>query len=366
MPESSSSTPGGPLTAEELITLNEEIAGMARAGLPLDQGLTALARDMGWGRLRKVTGQLGDDLRSGLTLPQALDKQKGHVPSYYSALLAAGIRGGRLAEVLGTLTLHARSIADVRSSVISAIIYPALVLLMGLGVLYAVSAFIMPIFVKMFEDFRLKLPLVTSIMLFVMSHFLQVVIFPLLFICMGLVGAWWGCRSSPQGRVTWAKLIYSIPLAGTLIRSARLAAFTDLLGILVDKAVPLPEAMRLAGEASSDPLLVSAVDDIEKQLREGRPLGKTLWEQLHMPELVVWMITFGQERGTLAAALHQVAELYRRQAEARATLLRTILPPLLIVVLALLLGTFFILGCMVPFLSLLDGLSGGGRRSRWW
>src|SRR4051812_38592603 len=104
----------GKLSEEDLITLNEEIAGMARAGLPLDQGLTALAREMGRGRLQAVTRQLADDLRAGLTLPQALQKQQGRIPSFYAALLAAGIRSGRIGDVLGTLTLYARSVADFR------------------------------------------------------------------------------------------------------------------------------------------------------------------------------------------------------------------------------------------------------------
>src|SRR5438105_1265231 len=99
----------GNLSAEDLITLNEEIAGMARAGLPLDQGLTALAREMGRGRLRQVTQQLANDLRAGFTLPQALERQQGRVPPFYAALLSAGIRSGRIGAVLSTLTLYARS-----------------------------------------------------------------------------------------------------------------------------------------------------------------------------------------------------------------------------------------------------------------
>jgi type II secretory pathway component PulF len=367
MPEPSvpAPAPGGLLTAEDLITLNEEIAGMARAGLPLDQGLTALAKDMGRGRLRAVTRQLGDDLRAGLTLPQALDRQKSHVPSYYSALLAAGIRGGRLADVLGTLTLHARSIAEVRSAVVSALLYPTIVLIVAFGLLFSVGYFVVPMMADILQKYRIRLPLIAEVMLFIGSHLLQTVVFPLLFILITILFARWGLRSSRQGRMTWARFVYSVPIVGGLIRSARLAAFTDLLGIMVDKAVPLPEGLRLAAEASSDPLLSEAVNEIERELQQGTPLGKALWRQLLMPELVVWMITFGQERGTLGPALHQIAELYRRKAEARATLLRTILPPLLIVVLAAIMAGTFIFGFLMPFLSVLGGLSGGGP-PRWW
>src|SRR3954465_11575786 len=116
------------MKAEELIALNEEIAGMARAGLPLDQGLAALAREMGKGRLQRVTAQLADDLRAGCTLPQALERQRGRVPPYYAALVTAGIRSGRVSEVLATLTVYARSLAELRSTIVSAIFYPAVVL----------------------------------------------------------------------------------------------------------------------------------------------------------------------------------------------------------------------------------------------
>jgi type II secretory pathway component PulF len=96
------------MSPDDLIALNEQIAGMARAGLPLDQGLDGLARDMGRGRLRRVTQALADDLRAGHPLPEALERLKGQVPPYYANLVTAGVRTGRLPEVLSTLTAYAR------------------------------------------------------------------------------------------------------------------------------------------------------------------------------------------------------------------------------------------------------------------
>src|SRR4051812_28391534 len=121
------------MNAEDLIALNEEIAGMARAGLPLDQGLAALAREMDGGQLRRVTQALADDLRAGRTLPEALKRQAGQVPPFYSALVYAGVRSGRIAEVLATLTRYARSLQELRSTVVSAVFYPAVVLAFCLG-----------------------------------------------------------------------------------------------------------------------------------------------------------------------------------------------------------------------------------------
>ena len=118
------------MKTEDLIALNEEIAGMARAGLPLDKGLSALARDMGTGRLQRVTEALAVDLRAGQTLPEALDKQSGNVPPFYAGLVSAGVRTGRIGEVLATLTVYARVLANLRALIIDALFYPAVVLVL--------------------------------------------------------------------------------------------------------------------------------------------------------------------------------------------------------------------------------------------
>src|SRR5712692_6033365 len=128
------------MNAETLIALNEEIAGMARAGLPLDQGLAALAREMGKGRLQQVTAALAKDLQAGQTLPEALNRQSGRVPPFYAGLVAAGIRTGRISEVLATLTTYARSVVNLRTIVLDAIFYPGVVLLIA-GTLFVLLCY---------------------------------------------------------------------------------------------------------------------------------------------------------------------------------------------------------------------------------
>ncbi len=350
----------GPLSAEELVALNEEIAAMARAGLPLDQGLTALAREMGTGRLKKVTEQIAADLHAGHTLPQALDRQQGVVPNYYSALLTAGIRSGKLGEVLATLTLYARSIADFRSMILGALLYPMMVTLLGLGLLAFVSYSVLPGYAKVFEEMRFKLPLTTQVLLFVGTHpFAFFVVPPVTLLITFLATRFW-LRRNAAGRMIWARFVNAIPVVGTLIRSARLAAFTDLLGILVDQSVPLPDALKLATEASTDTLIAEGGKHVVLELRQGVPLGTSLHRQHLVPELVVFMIGFGERQGTLGAALKQLAQMYRRQADVRAAFLRTILPPFLIILLAGSLVGMFVFGVMGPMFALLEALGGMG------
>ena len=351
-----------PLSPEELITLNDEIAGMAKAGVPLDQGLAALASEIGWGRLRTVTQTLADDLRAGFTLPQAIERQKGRVPAYYAALLSAGARSGRIGEVLATLTTYARSLTDFRVNVVNAIIYPAMIVVIGVGLLIFVGMAVLPAYEKVFADFRIRVPFATVVVLFLARNALWIFIPPaVVFVLAVAVERWW-LRRTVAGRILWARTIYALPLMGTLFRSARLAAFVDLLAILVEQKVPLHEAILLAGQASSDPLLAEGTLRVERRLSQGMPLGVALREERLVPDLVVWMIGFGEKQNTLGPSLRHVAGMYRRHADIRASLIRTLLPPLLILVVGSSLGILFALGVFAPMLELLDGLSGGGKR----
>jgi type II secretory pathway component PulF len=329
---------------------------MARAGLPLDQGLAALAQEMGKGRLQKVTARLADDLQAGHTLPEALERQSAHIPTFYGGLVNAGVRTGQISSVLATLTIYARSLTQMRSIIVDAAFYPALVLAFAF-ILFGVLCFvILPQFDRIFQDFHMQLPAITQWTLDMSRHPL-LVLGPIPGIILAFVLVRWHLRRTERGRCVWAHLVYSIPIAGTLIRSARLGAFTQLLAILVDHEVPLPEAIRLAGEASSDPLMAAGIQRIQQDLSEGVPLGKALRGHGLVPEWVAWMTGLGERRGTLAKTLHQIGEMYRRQVEMRAALLRSVLPPFLIVCTAGTFAGFFVFAISFPMLRLLEGLS---------
>jgi general secretion pathway protein F len=330
---------------------------MARAGLPLDQGLAALAREMGGGRLRQATEEIAADLRAGHTLPQALERQSGRVPSFYAALVAAGVRSGRVGEVLATLTVYARTIAELRATIVGALCYPAIVVILSFGLFAFVACFILPQYEQILTEFGLKAPLATELVLALARRPVEFLLVPPAIVLGILLLLYVSLRLSPGGRLLWARFVYALPLIGTLVRAARLAAFADLLGILIDNGLPLPEAYQLAGASSSDPLVASATPAVEAALREGQPLGSALRERHLLPELVVWMIGLGEQRGTLGPALHQAAEVYRRQVEMRAALLRTVLPPFVIILTAGVIVILFVLTVMLPMFTVLEGLS---------
>ena len=345
------------LSAQDLVYLNEEIAAMARAGLPLEEGLQSIAREMAWGNLKSATLEIQKDLSAGKTLPEALALQKGRIPPFYSELVNAGIQGGSLPQVLSTLTTYARSLSDLRSLVITALFYPFLVMGIAIGLFTLILVYVIPQFESIFRDFGMQLPSVTRLVLSLASNPLYFIVLPcvvfvaVLLLFRGLM------RSSETGACWWTRLVYSIPVLGTLIRTARLAAFTDLLGILVEQHLPLPQALRLAGDAGSDPFLRKGAREIATSLEKGESLQEALKVGRVLPDVIVWMAGVGEMKGNLASTLRQAAQMYRRQVEMRASLAQSIIPPFLIVGIAAIITGLFVLAIFMPLVKLLEGLS---------
>jgi type II secretory pathway component PulF len=344
------------MNADELIALNEQIAGMARAGLPLDAGLYSLAKEMGHGRLRRLTQGIAADLSNGATLPEAVARRQKELPPYYANLITAGVRTGRLPEVLATLTTYAKTVAVTRTIVLDSLFYPIVVMTFAVVLLGALVFFVLPQFDAIFKDFNMRLPAITEWVLTIGRNPIPVMT-PIVLALLGLLVVWVVLRPTRKGQRLWAWVLYGIPLVGTLIRAARLSAFADLMAVLVEYELPLPEAFRLAGAATTDPLMAHDAEEIYGLLNEGATLSEALRGRGLLPEWVAWMAGAGERRGALAPTLRQIAELYRRQVEARAALLRTVLPSFMIIATAGLLVGVFAVTTMLPLVKLLEGLA---------
>jgi type IV pilus assembly protein PilC len=203
----------------------------------------------------------------------------------------------------------------------------------------------------------MRLPAVTSLILALSRYPLELIVVPVAIVIVGVLVLRFTLQRTERGRCAWARLVYAVPLVGTLIRSARMAAFTELLAILIDNKMPLPEAFRLAGQASSDPIMGAAARQAHHNLSQGMPLGEVMRGQGLVPEWLSWMTGMAERRGTLGESLHQIAGMYRRQIEMRAALLRSLLPLFMIVGIVGVFVALMVFGIMMPMFKLLEGLS---------
>lgn len=309
------------LSFDELAAINDELAALVRAGVPLETTLGKLGCDVP-GRLGQTMTDLAARVERGENLPQALAAMPGAFPPLYVAAVEAGIRAGRLPAVLEDLTTAARQQSELRRSVALAMVYPFLVVLVAwqlfwffadrlAGPLSAVYEGREPALLTSFRTIGAKLEtwgLVAGLILI-------------------LLFAIWQYRML-RGRAT----LSWVPVAGQMIRNARLASLSGILAVLIDHDVPLGEALALAGNASGDRRLAESARRLAGQIEQGCQAGLPSGEPSEgkaLPSLFRWLAQTGHRKELLVPLLKQSAENHRRRALRDADWIRFYLPLLL-------------------------------------
>lgn len=348
MPEPS----GGALTLDQWLALNDEIAAMVRAGLPLERSLAGFGRR----RLGKVSRSIAARLERGEGLERAVAEEGAAAPPIYQAVIRAGIRSGRLPAALEGLASYGRHYAEMRRMVGLALIYPLLVVVLAYGLLIGFLLYVLPPFLETFATFRLPARRFLGL-LEGLGRTLPYWAPVLPIVLIALVLAWCvsgRARSFPgSGGRLWAL----IPGARGLMAQVAAASFAELLAILIEHDVPLPEALDLAAHAAGDPALRRAGPRAAEALRGGTAAPGALREAREMPALLRWVLSWGVRQGRLAPALRHAAEMYRRRARLRADLLRTLLPTLALLAVGATAAVLYTLVLFVPFASLLRSIA---------
>ncbi len=348
---------GGSVTLDQLVALNDEMAALVRAGIPLERGLIEAGRDLG-GRLGAIAGELGGRLAEGERLPAALGRQAGRLPEVYRAIVEAGLRSGRLARALEGMAAIARGYAEARRAVGLALLYPLLVVLLAYALFLFFVTQIAPKFVVGFDSLRLApvRPLVA------LAKAGEAVlywgpIFPAALLILAIGWAISGRSTSLDGGAA-GRLAGRIPGIGRMIGEFRSANFAELLALLVEHHVPLDEAVRLAADSSGDRAFRRSVGAFADRLRAGDASPESpAAGPGPLPPLLSWMLTAGHRQGTLALALRNASDVYRRRAQATADTLRAALPTFLMIAIGA--GTVLLYGLVlfVPLSALWDELA---------
>jgi general secretion pathway protein F len=344
---------GGAISLDHLIALNDEIAALVRAGVPLERGLTEVGEDLR-GTLGTVTTTLGNRMARGESLAQAVEAEGSAFPRVYRAVIEAGLRSGRLAVALEGLAAYARGYADLRRALGMALVYPVVVLVLGYGLFVGFVWLVAPKFLAAFADFRLPIrgPIAWFAYLGGTLPY-WVAVGPVVLLLFWTWWAWSGRSASLQGG--WGGPIGWLPGTRRMAADTRAANFADLLALLVEHQVPLQDAVTLAAEATGDASLRRAAGTIADAIRRGEPPGDGAGGAL--PPLLGWLMATGARQGGLAAALRQAAGLYRRRALQRADLLRAMLPTVMLFAIGATATLFYTLSLFIPLTELLGNLA---------
>ncbi|MAT81180.1 MAG: pilus assembly protein PilC [Phycisphaerae bacterium] len=338
-----------------LATLFRQLSDLLRAGVPLLRALSLLSRTRTNPRLAEVLGSISDDIADGMRLGDAVAKHPQVFSTVQVAMIHAGERGGFLQSVLERVGRFMEHQAEMRSRVVGSMIYPALLMFVGAGVIGYALIGLVPKFRDLYA--KIELPLATRLLLGI-SDFATAWWVPSLFVIGALfAGLWWFRQHSAFGR-TWASFEMKLPVFGRLRRDLAVARFSRILGTLLDNGVPMLPAMEISREAAGNPLLEDAIIEATAAVKAGEPLASPLGASGLFGEDIIEMISVGETANNLPEVLVTVADTAERRVERSLGLLLRIMEPLMLLAMAGMV-VFIFVALVVPMMRLTASVQGG-------
>lgn len=317
---------------EQILVFTRELATLLQAGLPLFQSLTTLAMIAEDPAFVAVLERVRARIQQGAPLADALEQESGVFSGLYVSLVRAGEAGGALEEVLTGLAAHLERSKEVRDSVTSALLYPAILLLASLASVLLLLGYVVPQFMELFEGMGQELPLPTRVTI-ALGEFVQRYGWALPLAVVALVVVVRRALRDPRVRLFWDRRVLALPLVGELVRKTEVARVSRTLGALLHNGVPLLRGLAIVRATAGNAVIRQALEETAVRVKEGRNLAGPLAEAGCFPTFAVHMIRVGEESGRLDEMLTQVAQVYERDTQTTLKRLLTVLEPVLILVL---------------------------------
>jgi general secretion pathway protein F len=340
------------VSQDDLGTLTRELATLLKAGLPLDRSMEILIGLAEKPAVGELLVAIRNDVRGGASLSKALEPHRDIFSRFYVNMVKAGEVGGALGNVLMRLADYMERSREVRDSVVSALVYPVILLTVAVLSVLILVIFVVPQFKQIFDQSGKALPFATDVVLtfgiFMRSYW------PLLFAGVALA-IWLFLRSlsNPVSRAKWDVKFLRWPVMGKLVTKMEMARFARSLAILLQNGVPLLASLSILKDTMGNVVFRDAVEVVARDLKEGRGMAKPMNEANVFPKLAVQMIAVGEETGKLDEMLFQVADVYDREVAAAVKRALALIEPIMILGLAVLIGGI-IMSLLVAMFDLMD------------
>jgi general secretion pathway protein F len=344
---------GRRVAGRDLVSLAHQLATLLEAGLPLDRALAIQAELAPTARLRSIMADVLRTVRGGSSLADALAK---HHPRPFSRLyinmVRAGEKGGVLETTLRRLAEFLAESQEFRDALVSALIYPALLIGVGSVAVVFLMTFVIPRFAAIFEDLGATSPWPTLVLLEV-SGGLQRYWWVLAGLALALLLATRMILATPRGRLAADRLLLQLPIAGEVIRKTEVARFTRILGTLLRSGIGMLPALTVVKEMLANQVLAGAVDQLADGVRRGAGLARPMTDSGAFPPLAVHMVRVGEETGRLEEMLLRVAGELESDTRKLVKRLIALAEPCIILVMGLVVG-FIVVAMLMAILSVTD------------
>jgi general secretion pathway protein F len=339
------------VSANEVAVFTRQLSTLLGAGMPLVPSLSILMNQEQNPLLKKSLAQIREQVNEGKSLTEGMSVFPRIFPPFYLNMVRAGEASGTINLVLERLADFSENQQALMSKIKSAMYYPIAVLSIGSAVIFLLMTFLVPKITGIFADMHQTLPLVTIILITV-SNFLKSFWWLILIILAASVAALkYMTAGTEAGRRLWDGARLKMPVFGQINRKIAIARFCRTLATLLQSGVPLLAAMEIVRNIVNNVIIGDAIHQAAKDLEEGKGLSGPLTQSGVFPPLVTEMIAVGEQSGTLEAMLNRIAVAYENESQANIMAMTSLLEPLMIVVMAILVG-FIVVSILLPIFEM--------------
>ncbi len=333
--------------AAELAVFSRQLATMISSGMSILRALYVLEEQTENKLLKETIVAVRKDVEAGLSLSDSMARHPKVFDPLFVAMTQAGEMGGMLESALRRVADQLEKDASLRRQVKSALVYPVLVIVVAVGIMLALCAFLIPVFINVFKEFGGKLPAITQVSVFasnVVTHYF----WAMFLVTAAVTVAFIKWKKSTWGRKQWDRFRLRIPMKiGTIVQQVAVARWSRTLASLTSAGVPLLQALEITGRTGGNIAVEEAMDGVIASVKRGGTIAAPLAQAPIFPSMVTHMVAVGEETGALDAMLEKVAEFYEDQVEASVKALTSIMEPIMIMVIGAMVG-FIVISMYLP------------------
>ena len=338
------------ISTREFLVFNQELATLLKAGMPLVQSLDILRQRVGNPLLKTVLDDVYDRVRAGSSLSEAFESHGSLFPGVYTASLLAGEKSGSLEQVIRRYVAYVKIVSGVKRKTISALVYPAILLVLSCIVVGIIVLRVVPEFGAFYNQFGKDLPLSTRIIVS-FSEFAGTYFFLMVIVAVGLAVAFVAWLRKPGHRRRFDRWILSIPMLGPIAQKFATSQAARTLATLLGGGIPLVNAIDVAARSISNQYMAQQLTLAAQQVREGRSLAASMMQSGAFPDVAIKMVEVGESTGALQEMLNSLSEFYDEEIETNLTRFITIVEPALLVIMGIIIAAL-LLSLYMPLFNL--------------
>jgi len=357
-PKKSRFTFGAKVSDEDVTIMTRQLATLIVAGLPLLRALELIHKQERNPHFKEVLGNIAESVSQGNNFSEALQAHPKVFDRLFVNMVKAGEAGGVLDKVLDRLAKFREKAQRIQKKVKSAMVYPGVVVTVAVVIVYILMVKVVPSFQKLLDGQKTNMPALTQVVVGISKALTEywyvtpVAIF-------GLYSALKYWLSTAKGKEIFDRVIFKLPKVGGFVQIVSVSRFARTFGTLMASGVPILQSITITRDTLDNVVIAKSLERVHDRVRDGEPLSVPLEQSGVFPQMVTSMIQVGEETGQLPEMLNRVADIYDEEVDNAVTALTSIIEPVLIVFLAVVVGTI-VLAMFLPLIAIITTMTGGG------